>query len=110
MMRDEYYNHMLREVLGELKEMVAWNEPKTMVQFKICDPKAWEKTMVQVEGLYKYDDGGYPDRLMTYFNDQVYPVITTGMEMKKGFKKVYAIKIDDFDFRMLLSGCESLIY
>lgn len=108
-MRDDYYNHMLTSLLADLKAMVTINEPKTMTQLKTMDVKAWEKTNVLVEGLYAYESN-VPDKLIEFYKYQLYPIISSGTIYKKGFHKYYAIRIDDFDFRMLISNCEKLIF
>ena len=57
---------------------------------------------------YKPADGKY-NQIMTYYNDTIYPLLDSGKVMKQGFHKYQAIRIDDFDFRQMLSKLETLM-
>ena len=109
-MQDNYYNYMLEQFLKELREMVTINEQKTMIQYKTIDIKKWQKIEGFVEGLNEYGKDSKVTKPMRYYSDKIYPVLKSGEIKKFGFKKLFAIKIDDFDFRLLLSNCQSLIH
>ena len=109
-MQDNYYNHMISSLLPSLKQMLTLNEPGTMDEYKIMLTKDWDKLTIMVESLKDYTlPSGKKNQLMNYYTDSVYPVLVSGRLIKQGFKKFYGIRIDDFDFRQLLSKCESYI-
>ena len=109
-MQDNYYNHMISTLLPNLKQMLTLNEPGTMDQYKTMPIKEWDKLTVMIDSLKDYTlSNGKKNQLMNFYSDKVYPVLISGRQIKQGFKKLYAIRVDDFDFRQLISKCESLI-
>lgn len=109
-MQDNYYNHMISTLLPNLKQMLTFNEPGTMDQFKIMPLKEWDKLTVMVESLKDYTlSNGRKNQLMTYYSETLYPLLSSGNLLKQGFKKYYAIRVDDFDFRQMISKCEGYI-
>ncbi len=109
-MQDNYYNHMISSLLPDLKKMLTINESGTMDEYKTMPIKDWEKLTVMIDSLKDYSlPTGKKNALMTYYSDKLYPVLVSGRQIKQGFKKLYGIRIDDFDFRQMISKCESLI-
>lgn len=109
-MQDNYYNHMISTLLPSLKQMITVNESGTMDEYKTMQIKDWEKLTVMIDSLKDYTlPSGRKNQLMQYYSDKLYPILVSGKQMKQGFKKLYAIRIDDYDFRQILSRCESLI-
>ncbi len=109
-MQDNYFNHMLEQFILELREMITVNEPKTMIQYKTMDIKKWQKIEGFVEGLHEYGKETKMTKPMLYYDEKIYPVLKSGEIKKFGFKKLFSIRIDDFDFRMLLSNIENLVH
>lgn len=109
-MIDNYYNSMIENLLPRLKNMVSVNEPGTMDQYKTMNLKEWNRFKEIVDSVkdYKPVDGKY-NQIMTFYNDTVYPLLDNGKVMKQGFHKYQAIRIDDFDFRQMLSKLETLM-
>ena len=109
-MQDNYYNHMISSLLQGLKQMTTLDEKGTMDQYKTMNVKDWDKLAVYVDSLNDYTmPNGKKNQLMKYYSENIYPVISSGNVIKQGFKKLYAVRIDDYDFRQLISKCESLI-
>ena len=109
-MQDNYYNHMISTLLPNLKQMLTYNEPGTMDEFKTMPLKEWDKLTVMVESLKDYTlSNGRKNQLMTYYSETLYPLLVSGNQLKQGFKKYYAIRVDDFDFRQMISKCEGYI-
>ncbi len=109
-MQDNYYNHMISSLLPNLKQMITLNEPGTMDEYKTMPLKDWEKINVMVESLKDYTlPNGKKNQLMTYYSETLYPMLASGRMIKQGFKKLYGIRVDDFDFRQMLSKCENYI-
>lgn len=110
-MQDNYYNHMISTLLPNLKQMLTFNEPGTMDEYKVMQVKDWDKLTVMIESLKDYTlPNGKKNQLMSYYSDILYPVLIGGRPIKQGFKKLYGIRVDDFDFRQMISKCESYIY
>ena len=109
-MIDNYYNSMIENLLPRLKNMVSINEPGTMDQYKTMNLKEWNRFKEIVDSVkdYKPADGKY-NQIMTYYNDTIYPLLDSGKQMKQGFHKMQAIRIDDFDFRQMLNKLEILM-
>ena len=106
-MQDSYYNHMLSTLLPNLKQMLTYNEPGTMDEYKVMSVKDWDKLKVMMDSLRDYTlPSGKKNQLMTYYSDVVYPLLVSGRLVKK---KLYGIRVDDFDFRQIMSKCEGYI-
>ena len=109
-MQDNYYNHMISNLLAGIKQMLTYNEPGTMDQFKIMPLKERDKHTIMVDSLKDYTlTSGRKNQLMTYYSENLYPLLTSGTQLKQGFKKYYAIRVDDYDFRQMISKCEGYI-
>ena len=109
-MQDNYYNHMISSLLPNLKQMLTLNETGTMDEYKTMQTKEWDKLTVMIESLKDYTlPSGKKNQLMQYYSEKLYPILISGRQIKQGFKKLYAIRIDDYDFRQMISKCESLI-
>lgn len=105
----DYYNHMLENLLFELKKMDSIMESKTIIQYETISIKEWVKIEPFIEPL-KFDGNGKPSMAMDFYTKTIYPVLKSGEEKKFGFKKLFAIRIDDYDFRQMLSKCENIIH
>lgn len=109
-MQDNYYNHMISTLLPNLKQMLTFNEPGTMEQYKVMPVKEWDKLTVMIGSLKDYTlANGKKNQLMNYYTDNIYPMLVSGRLIKQGFKKLYGIRVDDYDFRQMISKCESYI-
>ena len=109
-MQDSYYNHMISSLLPNLKQMLTFNEPGTMDEYKVMNIKDWDKLQIMMDSLKDYTlPSGRKNQLMTYYSDVVYPLLASGRQIKQGFKKLYAIRVDDFDFRQIIAKCEGYI-
>lgn len=107
-MQDSYYNHILENIIHTLRNMKP-QYGDDMVEYQQLQVKDYETIMPQAEALNTYNEGSKRNKLMNYFSDSLFPVIKKA-ELKKSFmKKIYLIKIDSFDLRMILDKCESLM-
>lgn len=107
-MQDSYYNHILENIIHVLRNM----KPQfgdNMEEYQQLQVKDYDQIMAQADALNTYNAGGKRNKLMNYFSDALYPVITKAEFKKTMFKKIYLIKIDSFDLRMILDKCESLM-
>jgi len=107
-MQDSYYNHILENIIHTLRNMKPMYGDD-MVEYQQLQVKDYDQIMPQAEALNEYNNDGKRNKLMTYFSDSLFPILKKA-EFKKSFlKKVYLIKIDAFDLRMVLDKCESLM-
>lgn len=107
-MQKSYFNYMLEAFLNHLSEMVTINEKTTMIQYKTMPISKWKKKESFIEALYITDGKKTP--AMIEYADKLYPVLKSAIILKQGFKKLAAIKIDDYDFRMIITNLRSLLY
>jgi len=110
-MADLLYNNMIEGIVLTLKKMVPVNEPGTMEQYKTMPLKDWDKFKGQVDAVKNYvPASGKLNKLMEYFNDTLYPLLNSGKIMKMGLmKKAYGVRVDDYDFRQMLSKIDTLM-
>ncbi len=107
-MQDSFYNHILESILRVLRNMKPMFGDD-MTEYQQLQVKDYDTIMAQAEALNTYNKDGRRNKLMEYFSSKLYPVLQTA-ELKKTFlKKIYLIKIDSFDLRMILDKCESLM-
>ena len=64
--------------------------------------KDYDQIMPQADALNSYNSDGKRNKLMEYFSNSLYPVMQKAEFKKSMFKKIYLIKIDSFDLRMIL--------
>lgn len=108
-MVDTYYNSLIENLLLKLKKMVPYYEDETMDEYKTMGLKDWDKIKDVVDSIYNYEPVEKKLTIMNYFNDKVYPVIKSGRTIKQGFHKIYAVRVDDYQFRNMLSELETLM-
>lgn len=110
-MADLLYNNMIEGIVLTLKKMVPVNEPGTMEQYKTMPLKDWDKFKGQIDAVKNYvPASGKLNKLMEYFNETLYPLLNSGKIMKMGLmKKAYGVRVDDYDFRQMLSKIDTLM-
>ena len=107
-MQDSYYNHILENIIHVLRNMKPMFG-ENMVEYQQLQVKDYDQIMPQAEALNSYNIGSKRNKLMEYFSKSLFPVLKSA-EFKKSFlKKIYLIKIDSFDLRIILDKCESLM-
>lgn len=107
-MQDSYYNHILENIIHVMRNMKP-TYGDNMEEYQQLQVKDYEQIFPQAEALNAYNADGKRNKLMNYFSDSLFPVLKKA-EFKKSFmKKIYLIKIDSFDLRMILDKCESLM-
>lgn len=107
-MIDNYYNSMIEELVMKLRKMVSVNEPVTMNEYVTMNLKEWNKQREIIDSIYNYEPQGKKLTIMNYYNDKLYPLLTSGIVMKQGFHKLYGVRIDNYDFKKMLSEIETL--
>ena len=107
-MQDLYYNHILENIIHTLRNMKPVFDDK-MEEYQQLQVKDYDQIMPQADGLNSYNSDGKRNKLMEYFSNSLYPVMQKAEFKKSMFKKIYLIKIDSFDLRMILDKCESLM-
>ncbi len=107
-MQSTYYNNMLEVVLKTLRDLKPIFDGKTNEEYLTMQHQTFEKLDAQAEGLNNFE--GKKTKLMEYFSQTLYPIIKSTELKKFGFKKLYAIKMDAFELRMILDKCESMMY
>ena len=109
-MVDQYYNHMMENLVHELHEMLTLNEPGTMREYKIMNLKEWPRFKQTLDSIRQYSTtSGKKNNLMTYYDEDIYPLVVDGKTIKQGFKKYYGFRIDDYDFRQMLGKIDRLM-
>lgn len=109
-MVDLLYNHMIENIVPKLYNFIPIYEQGTMDPYETLNLKEWNQIKETVDSIKDYlPDNGRLNNLMKYYNNTIHPLLTNGKIMKSGFKKLYAIKVSDSDFREMLSRVDSLM-
>ena len=109
-MVDIFYNHMMENLVDKLYKLIPIYEQGTMEPYETINLKDWNNIKETIDSIKEYvPENGRHNNLMKYYNNTLYPLLISGKIMKSGFKKLYAFKVSDSDFRGMISRVDSLM-
>ena len=109
-MVDLFYNEMMENLVLKLYKFIPIYEKETMDQYETVGLKEWNGIKETIDSIKDYiPENGRANNLMKYYNNTLYPLWISGKIVKSGFKKNYAFKINDGDFREMLRRVDGLM-